>query len=62
MEARYAELMELEETREHALQTIEKDQASIKRCFDKKERTRTFQEGDLVLKWDADRAKPGRHS
>ncbi|KAH9329866.1 hypothetical protein KI387_001974, partial [Taxus chinensis] len=23
---------------------------------------KTFQDGDLVLKWDADRAKPGRHS
>ena len=62
MEARYADLMELKEIREHAIQTIEKDQALVKRWFDKKARARTFQEGDLVLKWDADRAKPGRHS
>ena len=34
----------------------------MKRNFDKKARVRTFREGDLVLKWDADRAKPGRHS
>lgn len=30
--------------------------------FDKKARVRIFREGDLVLKWDTDRAKPGRHS
>ncbi|KAH9293759.1 hypothetical protein KI387_041035, partial [Taxus chinensis] len=47
MEARYVELIELEETREQALQELEKNQASIKICFDKKARARTFQEGDL---------------
>ncbi|KAH9288887.1 hypothetical protein KI387_033004, partial [Taxus chinensis] len=62
MEAKYAKLMELAEIREHVVQTIEKDQALVKRWFDKKARARTFQEGDLVLKWDADREKPGRHS
>ncbi|KAH9308610.1 hypothetical protein KI387_036521, partial [Taxus chinensis] len=36
MEARYAELMELEEIREHIVQIIEKDQALVKRWFDKK--------------------------
>lgn len=30
--------------------------------FDKKARVRIFREGDLVLKWDADREKPGKHS
>lgn len=41
---------------------MEKDQASIKRCFHKKARARTFQEGDLVVKCDADQEKLGRHS
>ena len=50
MEARYAELIELEETREYALQAIEKNKDSIKKCFDKKKKARSFQEGDLVLK------------
>lgn len=54
MEARYAKMMELEEIREHSVQMIEKYQALVKRLFDKKARARTFQEGDLVLKWDAD--------
>lgn len=34
----------------------------IKRSFDKKDKARTFQEGDLVLKWDADTEKSGKHS
>ncbi|KAH9311647.1 hypothetical protein KI387_026682, partial [Taxus chinensis] len=62
MEARYVELMELEEIREYAVHMIEKDQALVKRWFDKKARAKTFQEGNLVLKWDADQAKPGKHS
>ncbi|KAH9288911.1 hypothetical protein KI387_033028, partial [Taxus chinensis] len=62
METRYAEFMELEEIREHAALMIEKDQALVKRWFDKKAGARTFQKGDLVLKWDADRVKLGRHS
>lgn len=40
---------------------MEKDQALIKRSFDRKAKARTFQVGDLVLKWDVDREKPGRH-
>ena len=62
MEARYVELIELEEIRGHAVQMIEKDQTLVKIWFDKKVREKTFQEGDLVPKWDADWAKPGRHS
>ncbi|KAH9291094.1 hypothetical protein KI387_044665, partial [Taxus chinensis] len=62
MEIRHAELMELEETREHAMQTIKKDKALVKKSFDKKAKARILQIGDLVLKWDADRAKPGKHS
>ena len=30
--------------------------------FDKKARVRNFKDGDLVLKWDADKEKVGRHS
>ncbi|KAH9326368.1 hypothetical protein KI387_006546, partial [Taxus chinensis] len=55
IEARYVELMELGEIGEHAMQSIEIDQDLVKRWFDKKARARTFQEGDLVLKWDVDR-------
>ena len=34
----------------------------MKKSFDKRTRVRIFREGDLVLKWDADKAKLGRHS
>ena len=34
----------------------------MKKNFDKRAKVRIFREGDLVLKWDADREKIGRHS
>ncbi|KAH9289992.1 hypothetical protein KI387_034109, partial [Taxus chinensis] len=59
---RFAELMELEEVRDKAMKTLEQHQAQVKKSFDKKASDRHFQEGDLVLKWDEDRAKPGKHA
>ncbi|KAH9323618.1 hypothetical protein KI387_018257, partial [Taxus chinensis] len=47
IEIRYEELIELEEAREHVVKTMEKDQALIKKRFDKKAKARTFQVGDL---------------
>ena len=41
---------------------MEKDYTFINRSFDKKAKARTFQVGDLVLKWDADCAKLGKNS
>ena len=34
----------------------------MKRSFDKKAKSRVFREGYLVLKWDVDIEKVGRHS
>ncbi|GLJ17261.1 hypothetical protein SUGI_0299510 [Cryptomeria japonica] len=62
MTVRLAELMELEEVRSQAMHTLETHQEQVKRVFDKKATNRVFKEGDLVLKWDADRAKVGQHS
>ncbi|KAH9311991.1 hypothetical protein KI387_027026, partial [Taxus chinensis] len=62
MEVRYVELMELQEIRNQASQAMEKDRALIKKTFDRKAKDRSFQVEDLVLKWDVDREKPGRHS
>jgi hypothetical protein len=61
MIVRLAELMELEEKRNQAAQTFEIHQQQVKKSFDKRA-TAIFSEGDLVLKWDAHRAKRGRHS
>lgn len=33
----------------------------MKKIFDKKAKLKSFREGDLVIKWDADKAKVGRH-
>lgn len=41
---------------------LEIHQQQVKRSFNKKAKARIFREGDLVLKWDADRAKPRKHS
>lgn len=62
MEFRYAELMELEELWNKALYTMENEKAQIKRSLDDKTRSKSCQEWYLVMKWDADRAKIGRHS
>ncbi|KAH9327670.1 hypothetical protein KI387_007848, partial [Taxus chinensis] len=53
MQVRYLELMELQELR---------NQAQVKSTFEKKEKIRVFQEGDIVLKWDKDREMPGNHT
>lgn len=54
--------MELEEIGNRAMQTLNVHQGQVKKFFDKKDTFRTFKVGDLVLKWDADRAKPRRLS
>lgn len=54
--------MELEEKIQQAMQKLKAQQQQVKISFDKKDKDRVFREGDLLLKWDADRAKPGKHS
>ena len=34
----------------------------MKKCFDRKAKFKILREGDLVLKWDVDKEKIGRHS
>ena len=62
MSIKMSKLMELEEKRGQAMQTLETHQQQVKRRFDKKDRVRIVREGDLDLKWDAYREKLGRHS
>ena len=54
--------MELEEKRIQALHTLDVHQQQVKKIFDKKATARVYSVGDLVLKWDANKAKLGRHS
>ncbi|KAH9316046.1 hypothetical protein KI387_024673, partial [Taxus chinensis] len=50
--------MELEEIRNEAMLSMEKNQAQNKKTFDKKSKARVFNESDLVLKWDEDLENP----
>ncbi|XP_057841606.2 uncharacterized protein LOC131051215 [Cryptomeria japonica] len=52
MEIRLAQLMELEETRKEAFRKLEIHHSQMKKTFDKKAVARTFNEGNLVFKWD----------
>ncbi|XP_059070606.1 uncharacterized protein LOC131860242 [Cryptomeria japonica] len=62
METRLAQLMELEETRKEAFRKLEIHHSQMKKTFDKKEVSRTFNEGDLVFKWDKLKRRPSRHT
>ncbi|KAH9330934.1 hypothetical protein KI387_003042, partial [Taxus chinensis] len=53
--------MELQEVRDQTHLNMEKNHKQMKKNFDKKSKFK-FNEGDNVLKWDANRAKPRRHS
>ena len=44
------------------MHTLEVHQQQVKKSFDKKAIARVYSKGDLVLKWNAERAKLGRHS
>ena len=54
--------MELEESRRKAMQTMESQQMQVKRSFDRKARAREFRVGDIVLKLDVLKRKPGHHN
>lgn len=41
---------------------MEKDQSLIKRIFEKISKARSFQQGDLVLKWDVEKEKSSKNS
>lgn len=55
-------LIELEEKRGKEMKTLEIHYQYVKKNFDKKAKAKISREGDLVLKWDVDREKAGRHS
>ena len=54
-------LMELEEERMQSMHTLEVHHQQVKKRFEKAT-TRIYLEGDLVLKWDVEIARLGRHS
>ena len=61
LEKRMLYLTKLEEERDVVVDRIHEHQSCIKKLFDKKDKQRVFQEGDLVLLWDKCREPKGLH-
>jgi hypothetical protein len=55
-------LLSLEEQRRHALENLKKRQRFVKRYFDKKSKSTSFEADEKVLLWDSAHADRGKHS
>lgn len=54
--------MELEEIRSKSMQDMEFHQSQTMNSFDRRARVRNLKIGDVVLKWDEFKSKPGKHT
>jgi hypothetical protein len=52
---RIHQVVEVQQIREHVMSRAYNHQQKIKQAFDKKRKKKEFEQGDLVLKWDAPR-------
>jgi hypothetical protein len=59
---RIHQMVEVQQIREQVLDRAYNRQQKIKQAFDRKNRKKEFEQGDLVLKWDAPRKEKGKHS
>jgi hypothetical protein len=55
-------MVEVQQIREKVMNRDYDHQQKIKQAFDRKGRKKEFEQGDLVLKWDAPRQDRGKHS
>jgi hypothetical protein len=55
-------LLALEEQRSFSLENIKKRQHSVKKYFDKREKSTTFAADEKVLLWDSAHVDKGKHS
>ena len=62
IQRRIFQIIEVQQKREALDQKIEAYQGKIKSSFDNKTKKEIFQEGDLVLRWDARRDDKSKHS
>eukprot|EP00253_Pinus_taeda_P008689 PITA_08689 len=58
---RINQIIELNENRDEVQLKLKKYQNKMKALFDRRARERDFNEGDLVLRWDARREEKGKH-
>jgi hypothetical protein len=59
---RIHQMVEVQQIREQVLDRAYNHQQKIKQAFDRKNKKKEFEQGDLVLKWDAPRQEKGKHS
>jgi hypothetical protein len=59
---RIHQMVEVQQIREQVLDRAYNHQQKIKQAFDRKSKKKEFEQGDLVLKWDAPRQEKGKHS
>jgi ribonuclease HI len=59
---RIHQMVEVQQIREQVLNRAYNRQQKIKQAFDRKNKKKEFEQGDLVLKWDAPRQEKGKHS
>jgi ribonuclease HI len=62
MVRRIHQMVEVQQIREQVMNRAYHHQQKIKQAFDRKSRKKEFEQGDLVLKWDAPRQDRGKHS
>ena len=55
-------MVEVQQIREKVMNRAYDHQQKIKQAFDRKIEKKEFEQGDLVLKWDAPRQEKGKHS
>jgi hypothetical protein len=59
---RIHQMVEVQQIREQVMNKAYNHQQKIKQAFDRKRKKKEFEQGDLVLKWDAPRQEKGKHS
>jgi hypothetical protein len=59
---RIHQMVEVQQIKEQVMNKAYNHQQKIKQAFDRKNKNKEFEQGDLVLKWDAPRQEKGKHS
>jgi hypothetical protein len=62
MVRRIHQMVEVQQIGEQAMNRAYNHQQKIKQVFNRKSRKKEFEQGDLVLKWDAPRQDRGKHN
>ena len=61
LQRRINQIVEVQQIRDQVAEKAQVFQDKVKNIFDRKEKPNDFQQGDLVLKWDARHEDKGKH-